>query len=1432
MRIKNVLNVLLLSGLTLGTLSTVTSCKDYDDDIAGLKSDLTAETNARVALEKKVAAAESAIQALQSSVAGLQTDLKALQGDVKANKEAIAENEAAIVALQKAQAALQAALNDYATKKELSDAVVELNANIDKAIAAAKADLEAAINLKADKAEVAEQIQKVANDLTAVDTKYSVLPAQIAANAAEIEKLKTALEAQEKALEAANKAIADGDAATLAAAQKAIADAKKEITDAQKKITDVIDAAAKKAQADADKANASIDEVKASLANYATKGELEAIETQVTTIVNTNIKNVEDKVKALDAKIEVVSKALSNKLRSLVFMPYLYVDGIEAIEYPYYVDSTLIKVDVSDITRAARGTLIDGRKEVGSRKLSKLNDYVLKTPIEQFWVCPNWAIDYHMNPSTSTTQYKDIKGFNVLETKSITRANIANDYQQITSPEKYLDGSQLFTNNAGILSVGININEASLKAIIAQNGPKHIDQNGDGDFCDGQTGDVSYGKENIVALQVQAKDTVITSDYAMIYPEKIGVEGLIWNSYPGKFDIRKAAGLTGSVKVGKTVGDETGKTTGHWGANGCNEEIHVWNTPQEALLAAKDGSNLVEVAWNDEKGVELQKYLGIHVVRETVENKVKKDATKTFEKVAFTKKAEASDHKALTLGRLGLTYEFELIDYCVNDVTFDSRYAHIDAATGTIIAGNVAADGKTIAKGEADWQAESSVDREPLVRVIVKTIATDKVILDGYILCHIMREPLPVPEAEIKTIELETRDVNFDLCNAAKIYTLNWSEWSKWILTDDMKVDGHSMTKDEFTTYYKPDGTITNGPDSENTVWYTMNLYTDNKGTAVAYTGKINDDEQWGDVTVQWNEAGVQNHEIEWNMTENGLEYNSHDGKNGKEVWIRFNAVSEKAPYRYVYMKMGVNIARYNYKWANLSDKNENYWYNAFTGVKAANEAAAEGFIFNNKTPMNEKTLAGYDPYFGRNYLTSFDKNEMFVGAGQVTVGETKKADIAAQSIKDGATDRKIAKYFFLPIDIKVGPYTIIATSENVCPWEGVAESFTYADDVKYDRLYCKYHMHVDQPNCICDIHTNPWATANWHKHAGGTQVCTCKDFHALGLKTYAEYQAAGDFTAMRQDVETKFNNILSKCAIDYEKGVFCNNVLKVNGTTIAIMNQATGAIELKYNDVTKKVLNEIGWLDDNRTNIDKEMRALVAVARPNGCGVVMQAENNMFQISWERPLNLAEASKEAIDAKTNGNVIYLADVLNVYDFRGPVKGDMNKPENVWMWAYYMIDKITVDVTAGKVKADQDGKNTWDAEVNKYGELYSNIGHASTGEPIKGTSKGATTYRLDGTGVTGFNIYDYNLASKSVKLYDLMHCKNPLDHTDHYAVVGGIKIPHKEAFGVIYYDNNGTNVSNFKIKVPVTISYYWGDFTVEVEIPITGTEGNNDAKRK
>ena len=255
---RKYLSALLMGTLTVASMSTFTSCKDYDDDISNLQGQIDKLASADE-LKQKVSELQALISANQSGINSLQSELakKTTLDEVKAVLANYATNEnvtkeaneivnAAIKALQDkdiaelktaieaAQAAADKAaedakaakaeilktLEDYALKSDV-DAVRDA---ANTAIEAVKSENTQAIN--AAKTEILEKLQDYATkeDLNGVaEAAKAAVEAAKADNATKLAEAKTALEAkitaaQNTADEAKTKA-AENAAAILALAE-------------------------------------------------------------------------------------------------------------------------------------------------------------------------------------------------------------------------------------------------------------------------------------------------------------------------------------------------------------------------------------------------------------------------------------------------------------------------------------------------------------------------------------------------------------------------------------------------------------------------------------------------------------------------------------------------------------------------------------------------------------------------------------------------------------------------------------------------------------------------------------------------------------------------------------------------------------------------------------------------------------------------------------------------------------------------------------------------------------------------------------------------------------------------------------------------------------------------------------------------------------
>ena len=1271
---KKIISALLLGLFTVASTSTFVSCKDYDDDISDLQGQVTSQNSALEALKTKVATAETAITSLESAQ-------RTLEGKVDANATA------ATNAINAAKTELQSAID--AVKGTAANNAAELakvDGKISNAIEQAKADIQVALNLKADLAD----LQAAQNELTNVSNKLNTLSDKYTQFIGEYTSLKAALDAQKAVLESA---IASGDATTLQQAKAEVAALETKLNGAMSTLKTNLETEINGVAGKLTDLKTTVGELKAAHDGFATKDQYTTLNNQLTTILNEKIPAVEQSVTALEKKvgknINVISAALAKALRSLVFQPDLYVDGIEAFEYRFRVDTTLVETTVADYTRDQRAG------ETATHEIKNVTDYkhgtgsvTLVTPLVE-------KIMYHANPSTTDTKFENIKGFAVREAEVISRGASSVKFNAV---EKYLDGSQLFQNKNGIITVGIQVADADKSKFIDASG-KIV------------KGAVATGTDYIAALQSYSslngtvgKDTVITSDYAMLYPEKMWVEGLVWT---------KDLASKKATENDETGVDQKPATADHDGRpgtfSGCEKKCHVWDTPVEALNdASKDA---VQLYYNDKTGIQLDQYLGIHMVRET--------ATKSAKSFKAPETVNLTSEK---LGQYGLKYEFELVYYIIDsNKTSDSKFCNLDAKTGKIIAQNVMAD------ETAGDQSASSVNREPLVRVLVKDIKTNKVVKDGYILVHITKEAPGVDPENAKVVTLHNYTHMFDLCSGKEFDPTTYSEFNQYVLTEGLD----NLEKVNFDAQYTIDAKSTTGEVSE------VKHYTEPLAKA-DNSAKLN---KVGTVYHRKNVDGTTNDAFWVKFTTAELEYLTHDGKldkDGKVVYTTYARYKGNkgagAKYDYLYIKLNVELKRDTVGTFGIKTKNIDYWFG-----KDGSDAGLEAVVFNCNSPLNGQDIK----IWSRSIADNFEGNKVVLTA---------------------AADN--SKYYFTPEQQKVVETDAVTGDKTT--W--IITPQPNANDGDYKSLFPAYYSST-----------------------------------LSGMNVKHEWKS-----------EAEANEVINKCVIDYDKGVYANKTLYAykgsvsgNGIKIATIVPETGEVTLDHNSTTERIINAIGYAPLHK-NIDVQFRAKIGVIAEKGCSV-LKSEGATFLASWQRPINPAETHEVVkLDAKTNADTIFVADILKFYDFRGPVEGKMETAATKWLWAYYNIKSIEVDCTPENVYTnmgmlnddDDDFKNLTKklSAVNTNAKLYAY-------DVATDTEKKVGTANFDLRNLGGVN---YNNANKSEALYKIFNGTNV----------------EKAQFGYIIYYNNGANVTRFSVRIPVKVTYEWGTFKTYVTVAIHRTLGN------
>lgn len=725
------MNALLFGALIVAPASTFVSCSDYDDDIQGLRNDLdAAKQSLEAMINEKISAVEGEIANLQAADEALQKAyedadeairLAYAQADETLREQllaAINEGDAAtLVAAQKlvndAKAELQAALDEckascnqqFADQNAKIDALIAADAELSQAITAAQAKADDAFALATEAKNTADEALKLAQEnkeelgeiwtlltgqtgsltetltglqtaLTTLQNQYSTLSDKVDGLATDLAEAEAAIDAQEAALEA-YKGEVD------AAMKEEVAKVREELAAQKAELEQLI---AEEVQTVQDNVN--------TLAN--TVEELKKAHDEAIANLQSDVARLQDELVStqgqlmmlkdkLNVEVNVLNVLLGQELRSLVFKPELYVDGIEAAEYGYMPYNAYTTWASAQAVNNADG-----------HHCSFPNDVMpAKTVAKEY--DPVVYLQYHMNPSSAQID-EGALSFVSRDAEFITRAN-----ESVAGPQ-VID----YSVENGMLTVGMKANGGAVEAA----------------GMNAKDGDAA-----IFALQAKVRrgeqgDTLITSDYAMLYTSQITPEAIAFT------------------------------TNDHGGVECTGTKKKLSNELYTDLADVMQNPAAFEVKYDSQEGVDLKKYLQVHYAWDT-------------------KTKNAVDHAAWAYGEeaeFGLSYKFDLVYYSVDgNKTSDSKYAKLE--DGVLKAYSVDASGNT-----TNTQDRTSIGREPLVRVTVVD-GDGQVVLYGFLKFKV------VEETENKVTDpFVTDGGDVDVCDA-QTYEITWAQVSAQVLS-------------------------------------------------------------------------------------------------------------------------------------------------------------------------------------------------------------------------------------------------------------------------------------------------------------------------------------------------------------------------------------------------------------------------------------------------------------------------------------------------------------------------------------------------------------------------------------------------------------------------------------------------------------------------
>ena len=685
-----------------GLAFAYTSCTDYSKDIdenskeieslsgrlataeqqiTSLKADVTSLQTAKTEAEKAIAALQTSLSTLQTKhdadVKKLAEDYakadEALKAEIqKKIDEANAAHEKDVEAVKTLITALQTKVTDLETE------VGKINETI-KTLAT-KEYVDATFATKDALTSAEEKIGALRTDLTAAEGKITALEGKYDENV-KISEILVKIAAAQKAAHVADslarKSLGDVDALKTALGVYA----EKGALEAKIALLEKADSTLKADKLNISDFNAEFE--KALKKTLETEGNVISVEIakQITTAKTELEGKISDLRKYVDSKFSYLY-SVAKQLKSLVFVPDLYVDGIEATEYTYAKYNVMTfkssgkAGEYTSYEEYGNGVTKVPAKVLNGNWLFKENEkYPTNYSVAEwrgatktYFKTPSSVVTYKMNPSTADV------------TEETPLAFISDDKEFVNV------NTRTSINGTSVVKFE-SAKDGELKARLSA---KSLEQ-----LCEGQNRDYRdyvnsfEGMVSIFALQATVKngegqDTTVTSDFARLYTQPLYFESLAFTK----------ADYTSTID--------------------CGTQDHIYPTLKEAI------ENAPSVKVKYDETLDLYTVVTTHI------------HTRQFANVCgdYAKLYPDNDYN--------VTYEFEYIDYLLGTNT-TSETQHMFLNGGNVFTPcGVTTDEGTRDTNAVGADAFTSVGRRPIVRVNMKV--DGKLVKVGFIKFEIVKQ--------------------------------------------------------------------------------------------------------------------------------------------------------------------------------------------------------------------------------------------------------------------------------------------------------------------------------------------------------------------------------------------------------------------------------------------------------------------------------------------------------------------------------------------------------------------------------------------------------------------------------------------------------------------------------------------------------------------
>jgi len=1358
----------------VSSTSVFVSCKDYDDDINNIvatKADKTALDEAKQTLKNEINGLTTQLETVKGQITALdkqkadkftedgkEYNLKDVWTNLNAKASAL---EASIALSNKAideiNTLLGGKLEGDLAGKTYKQALQETWATAAAASAQAAKNLQAITALKNALEDPETGLQAVWKDLEGQKDALDKLAARVKAveddylKAADKEyllnqishleeKLTTAIETAKNAAIAA--AAEDATDKANKAKEAAIAAA---ATDATNKANDAKEAAIAAAADDAKKKANAAQAAAIYAASVYTDEQIAAL----------NIDSLKTAVKGLSDRVDVIQPLVNNlnvyvrqALRGLVFDMKSFYQGIEATDitvlwykkyelgktnadsceaYGYlaktgadWTDYEPIDIDMDDPEEELAERLEEHEYVTPGTDKTTRYKYTTASRVLEF------KAEYFMNPSSAAvaTAEEDATAVKVIGFDKPYHSGLETDREGWRVWKDAEFNGETTEYKAGIAVKDWTVKDGKLIVNYDCTKPEAI-RSIQNDYA-----------VTVFATQVQVsgdgKDTLVTSDFAALYKQDVRDIVIAHTTSKAK------AMLHNGQYIGSHAADLVNTHCGfcdYLGGDAQEDEerlagLHLMQTVSEAA-----GTKGNKFKTSDEGGFAPQDSVGY-------KDSLNLEKLVEVHYTVYDANGNA-DHKLMTAKEMtekfGLHFEFELTGlYYGDNETSESAHAAIKHDGDSIwwfrpqmptYEGKAAAwDNNGVKDGKVGKQDRQTIGRTPVVRV--KLIDEAGNIVDyGYIRIKVVEWPAE-QTVEFESVNYDTdgmvasKKFCTDLAGAPFIFTQKWNEM-EWEIHHTF-----DLTQEEFETEYQIDG-----------AGNVFNQYYYNKTT-----------QKLERVTEPVENVTANNKNVNKSI-ELGVIIKKEEPENFKTSVIEWTVSGEElAEYAELNAKADPIVAGDVQRWICF--------------IKKENSTLAKGphRIWVSLTPESftetaEAAVKGTVDWTGRkiaNYWYAKDANESNSGTVEV---HANVFDVEAMTDKCDKFDKVIPAVFEGNKIVK-NPGETGAAADSAAFIKLSTGASVKAHDLKLRLEF----VSVDSIYTgILDGDTVQIITRPAFKK---NDVRNFESANYVGKRALLAYVDVNK--NKKQDANEPIDTVATLEWTDASKKDI--NHMKVKFFDDKDARDASG--------IAKALLN---WRAHNALD-DSFLTAFVAVgAKYKTCDVPL--DNNIFDVRFLRPINVASNNKEVEDAAEKVQIINLLDMVKFTDWR-------DLPFDTKFWYYYQIKSIEI-INVGDEDFLSDNPN-----------VKTNLGADDATAPL----------------------------TKSLSaVSDLVRFQYFAPENAYEAEQG--KAPEAGAFGYIKYENLGSTVRDFKVRVPLKVTYYWGDVYTTADILVLKTKNNARAAK-